>query len=118
MATSKVMILPVILSRPEKIEVGLTIFSAGSAVITSSPGCGAVVAGGDVPRSARWPGGVPGGGAPRTAPGTASVPGGGKGCDSIAPGAGAAARDSVAEGAGYGGEGRRPRARAGGRGGR
>src|SRR3981189_2324748 len=46
MATSNDVMRPVILSRPEKTALGLTIFCAGGAVTISSPGCGAVLAGG------------------------------------------------------------------------
>src|SRR5436305_14549437 len=84
---------PVILSRPEKTAVGLTIFCAGGAVVTASPGGGAVLAGCGVPRG-RWPGAVAGAGAAGLAAGSAGTPGGGgKACDGIGATLGAATGD-------------------------
>ena len=61
MATSNEMMRPVILSRPENTAVGLAMRCGGGSTTTSSPGCGAVLAGcGGAPRGWRWPGGRPG----------------------------------------------------------
>src|SRR5262249_5702645 len=92
-AASKLMIRPVILSRPENIAPLLAIFCDGGSGMTSSPGCGEVSAGCGVPRGGRTPGGgkPPGGKAPggkaatggQAGPGTtAALPpgGGGSGC--------------------------------------
>ena len=56
----EVMMRPVILSRPENTAVGLAIFCGGGSTTTSSPGCGASMAGCGAPRGWRWPGGSPG----------------------------------------------------------
>src|SRR3954452_1065803 len=108
MSASKLMILPVILSRPEKLAFLLTILLAGGSVTTSSPGCKGAAAPGTL-LVRRGPGGDPGGGlaggatatppcdgcggATVTAPGAFCgmmlVPGGGaKGCDCTDPGGG------------------------------
>src|SRR3981189_764465 len=103
MATSNDVMRPVILSRPENTAGALMIFCGGGAVTSSSPGCGAVLAGCGVPRG-RWPGagGIAAGsaGTPRgggqdcggvgTPPRAAGPGGGGKDCDGIAPTLGAA----------------------------
>ena len=59
MSTSNLMMRPVILSRPENTACLLTIFCAGGAVTTSSPGwtrSAAVAAAGRGPFGWRWPG--------------------------------------------------------------
>src|SRR4051812_7368527 len=94
-ATSKVMMRPVTLSRPVKIAVGLAIFCDGISVITSSPGCGATLAGAcGAPRGPGAPGGVcctggrfcPGGSAPCCCCCCGAPPGGGgNGCERTAP---------------------------------
>src|SRR3981189_1836330 len=84
MATSNDVMRPVILSRPENTAGALMIFCGGGAVTSSSPGCGAVLAGCGVPRG-RWPG------AGGIAAGSAGTPGGGgKDCDGIGTTLGAA----------------------------
>src|SRR5258708_14796032 len=108
MSASKLMMRPVILSRPEKLAFLLTIFCAGGSETTSSPGCNVA---GDcgTPLGWRCPGCNPGnglaaggatatpwlgcGGATAMPGGTFCgmivVPGGGaRGCDCTAPGAG------------------------------
>src|SRR5260370_42365466 len=83
------MMRPVILSRPEKSALALTIFCDGGSATIWSPGCGEVSTGCGAPRGR---GGRPGG-APVSAgwlgefgsvPGTPG--GGGNGCDGSAPG--------------------------------
>jgi hypothetical protein len=49
MATSKLMVRPVILSKPANTAVGLMIFCDGISVTTSSGGGGGVAAGGEPP---------------------------------------------------------------------
>src|SRR4051794_17947205 len=105
MSASKLMMRPVILSRPEKVAFLLTILLAGGSVTTSSPGCRVAACPG-TPLGWRCPGVRPGsglgeagaaaagpcpgcGGAIATGAfcGTTVVPGGGaKGCDCTEPG--------------------------------
>src|ERR1700722_5345146 len=68
-SSSKLMMRPVILSRPEKLAFLLMIFCAGGSVTTSSPGCSV---GGDcgTPLGGCCPGGDPGSG---LAPGGATA---------------------------------------------
>src|SRR5436309_14978669 len=108
MSASKLMMRPVILSRPEKLAFLLTILVAGGSVTTSSPGCKVAAAPGTL-LGWRWPGGNPGnglaGGGATATPwpgcggataspegafcGTTLVPGGGaNGCDCTDPGGG------------------------------
>ena len=61
MSASKLMMRPVILSRPEKLAFLLTILVAGGSVTTSSPGCRVAAAPGTL-LGWRWPGGSPGSG--------------------------------------------------------
>src|SRR5262245_61798679 len=78
--TSNAMMRPVILSRPANTAVGFWIFTAGISTTTSSPGCGAVLAGvggfiWPAPAAPGWP---TGGGIVGPAPGAVAVlPGGG-----------------------------------------
>src|SRR4029077_3979909 len=108
MSSSKLMMRPVILSRPEKLAFLLTIFCAGGSETTSSPGC-SVAGDCGTPLGWRCPGANPGSGlAPGGATatpwlgcggataipggvfwGTTVVPGGGaRGCDWTDPGGG------------------------------
>src|SRR6202035_2741841 len=86
MDTSKLMMRPVILSRPENSAEVLTTFCVGGSATTSSPGCGEVSAG--CPRGWRWIGGGPGGSGwlgGTVGSITATPGGGGKGCDWTPP---------------------------------
>src|SRR3954449_8105439 len=65
MSASKLMMRPVILSRPEKLAFLLTILVAGGSVTTSSPGCKVAAAPGTLPGTflgCFCPGGDPGNG--------------------------------------------------------
>src|SRR5271154_3549721 len=108
MSASKLMMRPVILSRPEKVAFLLVIFCAGGSVTTSSPGCRVGGACGTTPlgwrcpgcalgpdgATATGPGPCPGCGGVTATPdgafcGTTVVPGGGaNGCDCTEPGGG------------------------------
>src|SRR5215472_11078086 len=98
MAASKLMMRPVILSRPENSAPLLAIFCDGGSGITSSPGCGEVSVGCGVPRSGRPPGPTGSGGCPGGPTAAEELPGGGgSGCDCTPA--------SCCPGPGYGGLG-------------
>src|SRR5712671_5744241 len=86
-ATSKLMMRPVILSRPENSALVLGIFCDGGSAMTWSPGCGEVSAGcGGAPRGGgRWPGGRPLSAGWLGEFDPAPPDGGGNGCDCTAP---------------------------------
>src|SRR5258707_11536671 len=82
MSSSKLMMRPVILSRPEKVAFLLVILVAGGSLTTSSPGC-SVAGDCGTPLGWRWPGGSPGSGlAPCGTLATLGAPGCG-GCTAI-----------------------------------
>src|SRR6185437_8091227 len=108
-SSSKLMMRPVILSRPEKFAFLLVILVAGGSDTTSSPGCKVAGAPGTL-LGWRCPGGSPGNGfAPGGALATAGAPGcggatamaGGVFCGMIVvPGGGASGCDCTLPGAG------------------